>query len=204
MSKRKKSKHKESVTLGQPTGPMAIAAGWPLYEVLLARGWTDPTQLTTILVARRSPDSGKVAAAYFIVDLACLGVKRVHVKRFKDVEEYVAVMRSDALERQPMAPADLDLVAKIIYTGLAYAGDLGFKPDFVFTQAEPLLGDADPARCPTPVPTGGPEGKPFFINGPYDDVDRVIAQLTRAVGVGNFTYLIQAGPEGLGLLSEID
>ncbi len=102
-------------------------------------------------------------------------------------------------QAQPMAAADLDLVAKIIYTALEYASTLGFKPDFVFAQAEPLLSGADPARCSTPVPTGGPEGKPLFVSGPYDDADRIMAQLQRVVGVGNFHYLISTGPGDMGL-----
>jgi hypothetical protein len=47
------------------------------------------------------------------------------------------------------------------------------------------------------MPTGGPNGKPFFVNGPHDDVDRIMAQLRRVVGDGNFDYLISLGEEGL-------
>jgi hypothetical protein len=187
-----KKKHDQQMP-AKAMGAMAIAGNWPLHEVLLSQSWKEPGSLVTILVARRHPDTGKMAAASFLVDLACLGLKRVHVKRFQDETEYGAEMRATVLQTQPMQSADLDLVAKIIYTGVAYAGALGFKPDFVFAQAEPLLGGADGSRCATPVPTGGPDGKPFFVNGPYDDVDRVMAQLRRAVGEGNFNHLIGAG-----------
>ena len=103
-----------------------------------------------------------------------------------------------------MAPAALSLAAKIVRTGLEYAGALGFKPDPVFVQAEPLFASAKPEEEVTPVPTGGPEGKPFFVNGPNDDVDRVIAQLRRAVGDGNNHYLIQGSKEDLRLPDNID
>ena len=196
MSKRNKHKDQQAAAKPAPAGGMAAAAAWPLYEVLLSRQWDTPGNLVTILVARRAPDSGKLAAAFFIVDLGCLGVKRAHVKRFVDEAAYFEGMRAEATARQPMAPADLDLVAKIIYTALDYAAGLGFKPDFVFLQAEPLLTGADPDRCRIPVPTGGPDGKPFFVNGPYDDVDRVMAQLRRVVGDGNFDFLISTGDQG--------
>lgn len=204
MGKQKKSRGKGATQPARPAGGMAIAADWPVYEVLLSRDWTKEAALITILVARRSVTSGKVAAALFLVDLACLGVKNAQVKLFSSVSEYGAGLRAHALSLQPMAPADFNLVAKIIETGLEYAGRLGFKPDPVFGQAQHLLSGADPAACPTPVPTGGPEGKPFFVAGPHDDARRIMNQLVRTVGVGNFHYLMPAGATDLGLTDDID
>jgi hypothetical protein len=157
----------------------------------------------TILVARSSLTTGKVAAALFLVDLACLGVKSAQVKLFKHKAEYSAGLRAHALSIQPMAPADFNLAAKIIYTGLEYAHQLGFKPDPVFGQAQHLLAGADLAAVATPVPTGGPEGKPFFVAGPYDNPRRIVDHVTRTVGAGNFHYLVQGSAEELNLPDEI-
>ncbi len=177
----------------KPVGGMALASKWPVHEVLLSQGWQQQSALITILVARRSPMSGKVAAGLFLVDLACLGVKSAQVKLFKDPDEYRDGLRKHAFSIQPMAPADFNLAAKIIYTGLEYAAALGIKPDPVFGQGEYLLAGADPGAESTPVPTGGPEGKPLFVSGPYDDVPRIMAQLTRAVGPEGFHYLLGNG-----------
>jgi hypothetical protein len=179
----------------RPAGGMAIASGWPVYEVLISRDWDNEGALTGVLIARRSPNSGKVAVGHFLVDLACLGVKSAQVKLFKDGAEYAAGLRAHAMRVQPLAPGDFNLAVKIIRTGLEYAARLGFKPDPVFAQAEPLLAGADLDAAPA-VRTGGPEGKPLFINGPYDDVEKIIAQLRRAVGDGNFHALI-GGPDGM-------
>lgn len=194
MGKQKQGKANPNLP-ARPAGGMAIASGWPLYEVLLSRDWDQEGALSGVLIARRSPSSGKIAVGHFLVDLACLGVKSVQVKLFKDAAEYAAGLRAHAMRVQPLVPADFNLAVKIVRTGLDYAAGLGFKPDPVFAQAEPLLAGAKPEEELTPVPTGGPEGKPFFINGPNDNVDRVIAQLRRAVGDGNFNLLI-GGPEG--------
>jgi hypothetical protein len=183
---------------------MALAGGWPIYEVLLSRGWEEEARLITILVARRSPKSSKVAAGLFLVDLACLGVKSAQVKLFANPAEYAAGLRAHALRIQPMAPADFNLVAKIILTGLEYADNLGFKPDPVFAQAQHLLAGANPAACTIHIPTGGPEGKPFFVNGPYDDARRIVDHLARTVGEGNFHYLIQGSKADLGLPEDVD
>jgi len=199
MSKQKKGKFGGAVPLAKPTGGMALAAGWPVHEVLLSRGWEQEAVLITILVARRSPKSGKVAAGLFLVDLACLGVKSAQVKLFPNAAEYAAGLRAHALRIQPMEAADFNLATKIILTGLEYAASLGFKPDPVFAQAQHLLSGAEPNACATPVPTGGSEGKPFFVNGPHDDARRIVEHLTRTLGAGNFHYLIQGSADDLGL-----
>jgi hypothetical protein len=196
MSK-KKGHSKDAPT--RPVGGLAGAAGWPVYDVLLSRNWAEEGALITTLVARRSPASGKVAAALFLVDLACLGVKSAQVKMFKDAAEYAAGLRAHALRIQPMEPADFNLVAKIIFTGLDYAAALGFKPDPVYAQAQHLLSSAIPAANPTPVRTGGPEGKPLFVSGPYDDARQIVNHLLRTVGAGNFHYLVSGTAEELGL-----
>ena len=203
MGKQKKAQGKGAGLPAKPVSGLALAAGWPVHEVLLSQGWEREAALITILVARRSLKSGKVAAALFLVDLACLGVKSAQVKLFPDAAEYAAGLRAHALRLQPMAPADFNLAAKIIFTGLEYAASLGFKPDPVFAQAQYLLSGAEPDACPTPVPTGGPEGKPFFVQGPHDDVGRIIAQLRHVVGDGNFHYMIQGSAEELGLPDDI-
>jgi hypothetical protein len=199
MSK-KKQRARDAQLPAKPAGGMALAAGWPVYDVLLSRGWDQEAALSTILIARRSPKSGKVAAGLFLIDLGCLGVKSAQVKLFKDPAEYAAGLRAHALHIQPMGPAEFDLAAKIIFTALDYADSLGFKPDPVFAQAYPLLAGAEPETCPTPVTAGGPEGKPFFVSGPYDDARRIVDHLTRTVGEGNFHYMIRAGADDLDML----
>jgi hypothetical protein len=188
-----KQKKRQEMQLAKPAGGMALAASWPVYEVLISQGWEQEAALITILIARRSPKSGKVAVGLCLVDLACLGVKSAQVKLFAGPAEYASGLRAHALRIQPTAPGSFDLAAKIILTGLEYAASLGFKPDPVFAQAEHLLVGADIDSVTTPVPTGGPEGKPYFVAGPHDDVDRVMAQLRRAVGDGNFHYMVPFG-----------
>src|SRR2546425_13126747 len=105
-------KNKHAALPAKPVGGIALAAKWPVHEVLLSRGWDREAALITILVARRSPTTNKAAAGLFLVDLACLGVKSAQVKLFAGLAEYSAGLRAHALRLQPMAPAELNLVAK--------------------------------------------------------------------------------------------
>ncbi len=179
----------------KPLGGMAIAADWPVHEVLVSHDWDEPGRLAILLVARRSLRSGKLAAASMLVDLACLGVKSAQAMFFKDVQKYNAGLRAHTLGLAPMKPISINLAAKIAFTGLEYAASLGLQPDPIFHQARHLLEQANPEADPTPVLTGGPQGKPLFINGPYDNVDRIMKHLLSRLGPDNFHYLIGDGPQ---------
>jgi hypothetical protein len=89
-----------------------------------------------------------------------------------------------------MMDADLNLVAKIIRESIAYARRLGFNPDPDYRDAMVLLGDVDPDACDVSIPLGSKDGKPLFIAGPYDDVDRITVKLEKAVGPDGFYYLV--------------
>jgi hypothetical protein len=111
-------------------------------------------------------------------------------------------LRDGMKANQDMIKADINLVAKIIREAIAYAGELGFKPDPDYRDAMLVLGDADPDACDEPIPLGK-DGKPFFVAGPYDKVDRIMAKLTRKLGLDGFTYIIPiGGDEEVFLLDE--
>jgi len=136
------------------------------------------------------------------VDLGCLGVKSAFGRVFNTLREY-RELRDGMMGRQDMVQADINLVAKIIREAITYAQDLGFKPDPDYRDAMPVLGGADPDACSTPVPLGSKDGKPLFIAGPYDNVDRIIAKLTRKLGPDGFYYMVPiGGDEEIFLLDE--
>ncbi len=195
---RKKAKRKQKQTktqqLSRPGARTLLrqAGSWPLREVLLTEEWDQEGALIQILVARQS-DLGQIAVGVFLVDLGCLGVKNAYARLLESHHEYQE-LRQGMTSRQALIPAELDLVAKIIEAGIAYADQFGFKPNPDYHQAKAILGKADPHACAVHIPLGGPEGKPFFIAGPYDNVDRIIAKLTKAVGPDGFNYLVSVGP----------
>jgi hypothetical protein len=128
----------------------------------------------------------------FLVDLGCLGVKNAYGRAFGALGEYVTELRNSVLGNQEMVDADLNLAAKIIREGIAYARELGFSPNRDYRDAQIVLGDADPDACDEEIPLGK-DGKPFFVSGPYDNVERIIERLTRKCGPDGFHYLIGIG-----------
>lgn len=163
------------------------AGDWPLYEVLLNEDWDQPQTLSSIVVARRSPN-GYIATGNFLVDRGCLGVKNAF-GRLVDETSYRKFVREMG-EHQRMIQADIHLAAKIVRDAIAYARQFGFQPNRDTPQAMQVLGNVDPDVCTIDIPLGGEDGKPFFHSGPYDDVGRIVTKLTKAVGPDGFTVII--------------
>lgn len=184
----KKKRTVSRLRLRSPRALLRASGNWPLHECLLAEEWREEGAIIQILVARRLP-AGQVATGTFLVDLGCLGVKSAFASLFDTRREYKQELRAGMMARQEMIKADLNLVAKIIREGIAYVQDLGFKPDTDYRDAMLVLGDADPDACDVPIPLGSKDGKPFFIAGPYDNVDRIIAKLTRKLEPDGFHFL---------------
>jgi hypothetical protein len=185
-----KRKAKQRASVPAPKGHRALlraAAGWQLHECLLTKAWRDTSELTQILVARRS-SAGQVAVGTFLVDLGCLGVKAAFGRLFDTVKEYEE-LRDKMRSRQEMVKADLNLVAKIVREAIAYAQELGFRPGRDYHDAMLVVGDADPDACDESIPLGR-DGKPLFIPGPDDRVNLIMAKLTRKLGPGGFHYVI--------------
>ena len=200
-----KRKQRRAGSRARPTGGRALlrAAGdWPLHECLLTKEWQEPGEIIQILVARRSP-TGQMAVGSFLVDLGCLGVKSAFAALFNSRQEYEQKLRSGVMARQAIVKAELNLTAKIIREAIAYADELGFKPDPDYRDAMLVLGDADPEACHVPIPLGK-DGKPFFVAGPYDDVPRIMAKLERKLGPDGFHFMVPLGGDEEFFLEEFD
>jgi hypothetical protein len=193
---RKAAKRKKKKKRRTPTPPgrqsarslLRASGGWPLYECLLSEEWQEEWAITQILVARRSRQR-QIAVGVFLVDLGCLGVKSAFGTLVSSRREY-RQLRDGMRANQDMVKADLSLVAKIVREAIAYARELGFRPDPDYRDAMLVLGDADPDACDVPIPLGGRDGKPLFIAGPHDNVDRIMTRLTRKLGPDGFHFLV--------------
>ena len=95
----------------------------------------------------------------------------------------------------PMVPADPSYARKLLREAAAWAATLGFTPHRDFAAAERLFGDVD-ADASDATFTFGREGKPFYMSGPNDTPAQSrqrMAQLTKAVGAGNFDFISMVG-----------
>lgn len=146
--------------------------------------------LIAVLVAADGARSAKAQVAGFLLDVWCLGVKNA-LRPEPMTASRLAEHRHayfDAFEGHVQIPAE---VARALVFGAAgYARGLGFDPEADFDAAAALLGE--PVG---PCPIGfGKDGKPFYVNGPYDDPEAIVRRLRRAVGEDGFHYAL-AFPE---------
>ncbi len=190
---RKGSARKISQTMGR--AKLRLAGNWSLLECIIAAKWRERGQIVQVCVARQS-SQGEVFAGAFVVDLGCLGVKNAYAAHFHSAMEYRRLMRSALTRGQEMMACDLDLAAKVIDEAVKYAGNLGFKPNRDIKDALLVMGETHPEMCAEEIPLGGEDGKPLFIAGPYDDPDRVMRILDRAVGEGNYQFIVPMRPPG--------
>jgi len=139
-----------------------------------------------VLVA--APDGhNRLAACAYLVDTWCLGVKNaLGPKR-------TARRDLDALKRlyfaqwgSPGIPIPVELAQHLVLGAVEYARRLGFEPHRDFRRARGLLG---PWPGPSAI-TFGRDGKPYYVNGPYEDPQRVLATLERTVGRDGFHYIV--------------
>ncbi|NMC01863.1 MAG: hypothetical protein GYA30_05760 [Chloroflexi bacterium] len=203
-AKRKKQKAQQrSRPVAGRKAQLRLAATWPVMECWVNRDWRDPTKLNQVVLARRDPTTGMVALASYLVDRACLGVKNALVANFPTAQEYRERFLRGVQERQDMIQVDVNLAAAIIKAGLDYAASLKLHPHRDYAEAALLLGDADPTAVTEEIPVGGPEGKPFFIAGPYDNPTKIIAHLERLLGPEGYHFMAPLDPAtGMFLESE--
>ncbi len=76
----------------------------------------------------------------------------------------------------------------MIYASIEYAAQFGFEPQKDFALSQYLLVPRGELEEPYQL-TFGKDGKPFFIAGPYDNVARILKQLEKTAGPGNYDFL---------------
>jgi hypothetical protein len=138
--------------------------------------------LVAVLVAAESTRSSKAQVAGFLLDVWCLGVKNALPAEQMTPSQLAAHQHAyfSAFEGHVQVPAELGRA--LVFGAADYARGLGFDPEADFDAAAVVLGE--PAG-PCPIRFGR-DGKPFYVNGPYDDPEAIVRTLQRAVGDDGF------------------
>jgi hypothetical protein len=145
--------------------------------------------MACLLVARRA-DRNKVSVCGYLVDVYCLGVKNAMGPLFMPERRLFEFSRTffAAFPTAPL-PAPLELAQHLVFGAVKYARNLGFQPHPDFEAAADHLG-----RWTGPSAISfGRDGKPFYVEGPYDDARHVLAMLRRIVGPDDFHFEVGVG-----------
>lgn len=141
----------------------------------------------SVMLARRHRHH-RVSVCGYLVDAWCLGVKDALGPRVIDVGELRGTLDHffGAYGAAPVE-APIELAQELVLGAVDYARELGFEPHPDFAPARDHLGSWSGSGAIR----FGREGKPYFIQGPNDRAERIMATLRDAVGEDGFHFIVQ-------------
>lgn len=161
----------------------------PICQCLANEGWEEH-KLAQVLVARRHT-TGNITLCFYLVDLMCLGVKDTYFQFNIPFSDYLELVE-DANTQMPRVEISYELAHNIVYAGLEFAEEFGFKPHKDFTSVTQFMLEEDTEDIELIEVECGLNGQPAYMRGPYDDdakVGKIITQLERTAGPGNYSVL---------------
>ncbi|HEY3994241.1 MAG TPA: hypothetical protein VGM01_15335 [Ktedonobacteraceae bacterium] len=168
------------------------ARTYPFLECLISSKWKkDDMGLVEVLVARQQPD-GNVCFGLYLIDKYCLGLKNTLSQANVPLNVYRKELVDKLFHGTKPEKCSPELAHQMIYAAIEYAQQFGFQPESDFVLTQHILAPRG-ELAETYQLTFGKNGKPFFIAGPHDNVDRVLKQLEKTAGPGNFDYLAMMG-----------
>jgi hypothetical protein len=143
-----------------------------------------------LVIIAREGKYNELSISSYLLDFWCLGVKdSIPPRKINRVKYKEFVEKSFDAFPEPPQEVLISVGQGMIYSALEYGEKLGFQPHRDFAESRLHLGDWNREiriEC-------GRQGKPFYVNGPYDNPMKVIETLKKSVGEGNFDYLIGSG-----------
>ena len=194
MKKRSKQKvasqHKSPQQEFTSLSPQAItrrARTYPVFECLISDNWQkDDMGLIEILLARQQPD-GDICFGVYLIDKYCLGLKNTYANAGFSRTRYQNEVRSRIFRETKPVKCPIELAHQMIYESIEYAAQFGFEPEKDFALSQYLLAPRGELEEPYQL-AFGKDGKPLFIAGPYDNVARILKQLEKTAGPGNYDF----------------
>jgi hypothetical protein len=173
------------------------AGSYPLLECWISSSWqkTNDMGLIQVLVARQQPD-GDICFGMYLIDKYCLGVKNTLAKAGISRHSFEGEVISSIFQGAKPEKCSPELAHQMIYAAIDYAAQFGFQPQSDFALTQNVLVPRGELEEPYKL-TFGKDGKPFFIAGPYDNVARVLRQLEKTAGEGNYDFMAPMGGDML-------
>ena len=141
------------------------ARSLPIYECIINAGWRD-AGIASIFVARKH-SNGNITYGSYLVDIWCLGVKNSHFEFNVDIEKWLKIQDGSQGMGQRFEPIDYNFAHNIIFGGIEFAEDYGFKPHKDFALSQFIL-EEDDERIPIMEVEFGIDGKPHLVVFPED------------------------------------
>lgn len=161
------------------------AREYPIHECWISRSWKEQG-IANIILSRKQPD-GDIVFGVYLVDIFCLGLKNTFCNANFTQFRYENELRDPAIDSQDMIECHVSLALEIIYGSIDYATELGFSPQKDFKLSKYILEDRDSVEITGKVKFGK-DGKPFYVAGPDDDIEKIMRTLRNNVVEDNFHF----------------
>lgn len=162
-----------------PTVRLKDADRWPIVSALVPENlWVDG--IGNLLITRRMSD-GRLACAAFLTDVFCLGVKDA-MWRILGPREFDS-LREKFEEHGRLKAVSPEHFAKLVHRAVEYAQSLGFPPHCDYRHAGRLLAGIDWSQYADEFQFGQ-DGRPHYIRGPSESMDKARAIATRIASLG--------------------
>ncbi len=185
-------------TTKDPSVRLKDAADWPVYEAYRSKTlWSDG--IGYIIIARKS-SGPRLIVGNFLVDVYCLGVKDAlwSPETMDSLRGYL----SEIEERVKLEPVSAAYGVKVVRGAVDFAAQYNLAPAPDFKYVKLLLDGIDTSECSEEF-TFGKDGKPFYIQGPYDSPEKARSIVAKIEGVGDF-LTIETGASPLDLARGFD
>lgn len=167
------------------------ARSYPIESCWIRADW-QKAGITPVFVVRRQPD-GNLLFGCYMVDLYCLGVKDAFWRSDVPLAAFKRDFMAKSFANTTPLEISVDMAHEIVYGALEYAARLGFKPHADFELAQYVLDPPD-AHPRSGEIEFGKDGKPFYVSGPYDDVDAIMSHLFHTQGPDDFHFMTRVDP----------
>jgi hypothetical protein len=163
----------------------------PIYDCWINSDWEEG-KMASVLISRQHTN-GNITYCFYIVDLMCLGVKFTQFEFNIPMSAYQE--RLDGFnEDVELDPIDYPLAHNIIHAGLEFSELYEFKPYKEFTSVTQYFLEEDDDEIELmEIECGDEDGQPLFVYNKLvdspQDIKRVIAQLERTAGTGNYSVI---------------
>jgi hypothetical protein len=182
------SSHRQEFTSLSTQAIIRRARAFPVLECWISANWQkDDLGLVQILLARQQPDDD-ICYGVYLVDKFCLGLKNTMANAGFSRARYQNEIFNKIFPKTAPQACPIELAHQMIYASIDYAEQFGFSPDKDFALTQFMLAPRGELEEPYQL-TFGLNGKPFFVAGPFDNSARIVKQLEKTAGPGNYDYI---------------
>lgn len=190
----KKNKAKPTASLSPEAYIKQRARSLPIFECYISDEW-DKEKIATIVISRKH-SNGNITAAFYLVDLLCMGVKESYY-RFNEIEKRFRDILDEMNDGLQMIKTDYNLVHNVIHAANEFAEEFGLHPCREFTKVTQYMLEEDTDDIELMEIECGMEGKPAVVFGHHNKVEgtRILNHLHNTVGEGNYYFIEEIDPD---------